>query len=118
MLGLLRGNEDGWGSTLIVARARRRGRPARGLRAIERASASRCCRCGLFRNRAFTGAQIAAFAISASFFAVFLYTTLYLQQILGLSAIEAGLVYLPGTMLIFVVAGATARSARRSAAAR
>ena len=44
----------------------------------------------------FTGAQIAAFAISASFFAVFLYMTLYLQQILGLSAIEAGLVYLPG----------------------
>ena len=44
----------------------------------------------------FTGAQIAAFAISASFFAVFLYTTLYLQQILGLSPIEAGLVYMPG----------------------
>ena len=50
----------------------------------------------LFR-RPFTGAQLAAFAISASFFAVFLYATLYLQQILGLSAIEAGLVYLPGT---------------------
>ena len=46
----------------------------------------------LFRDRSFTGAQIAAFAISASFFAIFLYTTLYLQQILGLSAIEAGLV--------------------------
>ena len=50
----------------------------------------------LFRNPSFTGAQIAAFAISASFFAVFLYTTLYLQQVLGLSPIEAGLVYLPG----------------------
>jgi predicted MFS family arabinose efflux permease len=61
----------------------------------------------LFRNRAFTGAQIAAFAISGSFFAIFLYTTLYLQSVLGLSAIEAGLVYLPGTMIMLVVSGAT-----------
>ena len=50
---------------------------------------------GLFRNPNFTGAQIAASAISATFFAIFLYVTLYLQQVLGLSAIEAGLVYLP-----------------------
>ena len=72
-----------------------------------RASPSRCSRCGLFRDRSFTGAQIAAFAISASFFAIFLYTTLYLQQILGLSAIEAGLVYLPGTITMLFVSGAT-----------
>jgi fucose permease len=39
---------------------------------------------------------------------MWLYMTLYLQQILGLSAIEAGLVYVPGTMLNFFVAGATA----------
>ena len=62
----------------------------------------------LFRNPAFTGAQVGAFAISASFYAVFLYTTLYLQQVLGLSAIEAGLVYLPGTLIMFVVSGMTA----------
>jgi hypothetical protein len=61
-----------------------------------------------FRIKAFTGAQVAAFGISASFFAVFLYVTLYLQQILGLSAVEAGLVYLPGTLIMFVVSGATA----------
>jgi predicted MFS family arabinose efflux permease len=63
----------------------------------------------LFRNPSFTGAQIAAFGISASFFAIFLYATLYLQQVLGLSAIEAGLVYLPGTILNFVVAGASSQ---------
>ena len=62
----------------------------------------------LFRNPSFTGAQVAAFGISASLFAMWLYMTLYLQQILGLSAIEAGLVYLPGTILNFLVAGATA----------
>ena len=63
----------------------------------------------MFRDPSFTGAQVAAFAISASFFAIFLYATLYLQQILGLSAIEAGLVYLPGTILMLIVSGATAQ---------
>jgi predicted MFS family arabinose efflux permease len=62
---------------------------------------------GLFRNPNFAGAQVAAAAISATFFAIFLYVTLYLQQVLGLTAIEAGLVYLPATIVMFVVSGAT-----------
>jgi predicted MFS family arabinose efflux permease len=67
----------------------------------------------LFRRPDFSAAQIAAFAISASFFALFLYTTLYLQEVLHLSPIEAGLVYLPGTILMFVVSGATAQLSSR-----
>ena len=58
------------------------------------------------------------FAISASFFAIFLYTTLYLQQILGLSAIEAGLVYIPGTIVMLVRVGRDARSSARRCRAR
>ena len=49
------------------------------------------------------------FAIAASFFAVFFYVTLYLQSVLGMSPIETGLVYLPGTFLVFVVSGMTAQ---------
>ena len=40
---------------------------------------------------------------------MFIYSTIYLQQVLGLSAIEAGLVYIPGTLVNFVVAGATSQ---------
>ena len=61
-----------------------------------------------FREPSFTGAQVAAFGISGSLFALWFYLTLYLQQILGLSAIEAGLVYVPGTLLNFLVAGSMA----------
>jgi predicted MFS family arabinose efflux permease len=68
---------------------------------------------GHFRNRAFSGAQAAAFAISASFFAIFVYTTLYLQEILGLSAVEAGAVYLPATIAVFVVSGVSAQLTAR-----
>jgi len=73
---------------------------------------------GLFRTKEFTGAQVAAFAISASFFAVFMYTTLYLQQILGLSAIQAGLVYLPGTMIMLFVSAGTANLVPKLGAGR
>ena len=45
---------------------------------------------GLFRSGAFTGAQLTAFAISGSFFAIFLYATLYLQNVLGLSRDRGG----------------------------
>lgn len=106
--GLLRGNEEGWGSTQIVAMLGGGIAMLIVFGLIERRMAHPMLPLGLFRNRTFTGAQVAAFAISSSFFAVFLYTTLYLQQILGLSAIEAGLVYLPGTIIMFIVSGATA----------
>ena len=59
---------------------------------------------GLFSRRAFTGVQLAAFAVSASMFALFLYLTLYLQNYLGYSPIEAGLRYLPITLARFFVA--------------
>jgi EmrB/QacA subfamily drug resistance transporter len=108
VLGLLRGNEDGWGSTLIVGELAAAAVLMLAFVVIENRSREPMLPLGLFRIRAFTGAQIGAFAISASLFAVYLYLTIYLQQVLGLSAVEAGLVYLPGTIATFVVSGATA----------
>ena len=108
VLGLLRGNEDGWTSTAIVLELSIAAILLCAFVAIERRVREPMFPLGLFRRPDFTGAQLSAFAISASFFAIFLYVTLYLQQILGLSAIEAGLVYIPGTLVMFVVSGATA----------
>jgi EmrB/QacA subfamily drug resistance transporter len=109
VLALLRGNEDGWTSTLILAELIGAAVALVGFVLIELRVREPMLPMRLFRDATFTGAQIAAFAISASFFAIFLYATLYLQQILGLSAIEAGLVYLPGTILMLIVSGATAQ---------
>jgi EmrB/QacA subfamily drug resistance transporter len=107
VLALLRGNEAGWGSATIVAELAGAAVLLGAFVAIEARVAEPMLPLKLFRNGPFTGAQVAAFSISASFFAVFLYLTLYLQQVLGLSAIEAGLVYLPGTVVMFFVSGAT-----------
>ena len=109
VLALLRGNEDGWGSTLIVAELTGAGVALIAFVVVELSVREPMLPMRMFRDATFTGAQVAAFAISASFFAMFLYTTLYLQQILGLSAIEAGLVYIPGTLVMLVVSGATAQ---------
>jgi len=113
VFALLRGNEEGWGSPMIVGLLAGAVVLLVAFVIVELQSLRPMVPMGLFRSPAFAGAQVAAFAISASFFAVFLYTTLYLQQVLGLTAVEAGLVYLPGTFLNFVAAGATAQLSNR-----
>jgi EmrB/QacA subfamily drug resistance transporter len=114
VLALLRGNEDGWGSSRILAALTGGVVLLLAFVLVERRRREPMLPLGLFRNRAFTGAQVAAFTISASFFALFLYTTLYLQEVLHLSPIETGLVYLPGTIVMFVVSAAGAQLADRT----
>jgi EmrB/QacA subfamily drug resistance transporter len=109
VLALLRGNEQGWTSTPIVLELIGAAVALLAFVAVEARVREPMLPLRFFRDRTFTAAQIAAFAISASFFAVFLYSTLYLQQILGLSAIEAGLVYMPGTVVMLFVSAATAQ---------
>jgi EmrB/QacA subfamily drug resistance transporter len=106
--GLLRGNDEGWSSAPIVASLGAAAALLCAFVAVEARVAHPMLPLRFFRNPSFTGAQVAAFGISASLFAMWFYMTLYLQQILGLSAIEAGLVYVPGTLLNFVVAGSMA----------
>ena len=58
----------------------------------------------LFRKPAFNGVSAVAFGLSAGMFAMFLYLTIYMQGVLGYSPLEAGLRFLPLTVLSFVVA--------------
>jgi hypothetical protein len=104
VLALLRGNEEGWGSTLIVSLLAAAAALFVAFVAIERRVKEPMLPLGLFKRPAFTGVQIAAFAISGSMFALFLYLTLYLQNYLELSPLEAGLRYLPITLASFFVA--------------
>jgi len=104
VLALLRGNEEGWGSTLIVSLLAGAAALLVAFVAIERRVKEPMLPLGLFKRPAFTGVQIAAFAVSGSMFALFLYLTLYLQNYLELSPLEAGLRYLPITLASFFVA--------------
>src|SRR4249919_1736232 len=104
VLALVRGNDEGWGSTLIVSLFAAAAVLMAAFVAIERRVEQPMLPLGFFRRRAFTGVQLAAFAVSGSMFALFLYLTLYLQSFLGYSPIEAGLRYLPITVASFIVA--------------
>src|SRR5215217_1326499 len=113
VLGLLRGNEDGWSSTPIVAELGGAVLLLAAFVLVQSRVREPMLPLGLFRKRSFTGAQVAAFSISASMFAFYIYLAFYLQGVLGLSAVEAGLTMLPGTVLHFAVAGATAQIMER-----
>jgi predicted MFS family arabinose efflux permease len=104
VLALLRGNTEGWSSPLIVGLFAGAAVMMAAFVAIERQVPEPMLPLGLFRRRAFTGVQLAAFAVSASLFALFLYLTLYLQNYLGYSPVQAGLRYLPITLAPFFVA--------------
>jgi EmrB/QacA subfamily drug resistance transporter len=104
VLALVRGNDEGWGSTLIVSLFAGAAALLAVFVAVQHRVREPMLPLGLFRRRAFTGVQLAAFAVSSSIFALFLYLTLYLQNYLGLSPFEAGVRYLPITLASFIAA--------------
>jgi predicted MFS family arabinose efflux permease len=102
--GLLQGNEKGWTSALIIGCLVGAVVLLVAFCAIELSQRNPMLDLHLFRGAGFVGAQIAAFAISSSIFAAFLYLTLYLQNVLGYSPLDAGLRFLPLSLAAFVVA--------------
>ena len=104
VLALVRGNEEGWGSTLIVSLLAASATLLGAFIAIQRRAAEPMLPLGLFKLPSFAGVQLAVFAVSASVFALFLYITLYLQNYLGYSPLQAGLRFLPITLAAFVAA--------------
>jgi EmrB/QacA subfamily drug resistance transporter len=59
----------------------------------------------LWRNRSVTGANLVSALLSSAVFAMFYSTTLYMQQVLGYSALRTGLAYLPLGLSILMAAG-------------
>ena len=118
VLALLRGREDGWTSAQTLAELGAAAGLIPAFLIIEARSAAPMLPLGLFRVRPFAAAQLASLALSASFFALYLYATLFLQDVLTLSPIQTGLVYLPGTALIFLTSAAAAPLGARIAAPR
>jgi EmrB/QacA subfamily drug resistance transporter len=101
---LLRGNDNGWTSTSTLA-CFIGGAVLLVLFVIVEAVQKRpMVDLALFRRPAFVGAQTTAFLLSCSYFGLFLYLTLYLQNILGYSPLGAGLRLLPISVAAFVVA--------------
>jgi EmrB/QacA subfamily drug resistance transporter len=112
VFGLIRGNAEDWGAQIVACLAGSVVLLAAFV-AVERRARHPMLDLSLFRKPAFDGASVAAFVLSASMFAMFLYLTLYIQNILGYSALEAGLRFMPTTLLSFLVAPLSGKLAER-----
>jgi EmrB/QacA subfamily drug resistance transporter len=104
VLALIEGNGHGWTSAYIVALFAVAAVALITFVALQARRPQSMIDLALFRKPAFAGAQIAAFALSASMFSMFLYLTLYLQNILGYSPLQAGLRFLVVSGLAFATA--------------
>jgi EmrB/QacA subfamily drug resistance transporter len=107
---LIKGNSAGWGSTVIVACLA--GAAALLVmfvivEALQPENAMFDLR--LFRKPTFTGGNIAAFALSGGLFSLFLYLTLYLQDVLRYSALQTGLRFLVVSGGILLTSGFAGR---------
>jgi EmrB/QacA subfamily drug resistance transporter len=103
VFALVRGNDKGWGSTQIVAMLAGAGVLLALFLLAETLQERPMLDLSLFRRPAFAGASLVAFTLSSSAFAMFLYLTLYIQDVLGYSPLQAGLRFLPTTLLMFAV---------------
>jgi EmrB/QacA subfamily drug resistance transporter len=112
VFGLIRGNPEHWSGRIIACLV---GAAVLlvAFVVIERRAAHPMFDLSLLRNPTFDGASVAAFVLSASMFAMFLYLTLYIQNILGYSALESGLRFMPVTLLSFLVAPVSGKFAER-----
>ena len=69
----------------------------------------------IFRIKTVTGANVAGFILGTALFSMFLMLTLYMQQVLGYSALKTGFAYLAvaGTSIIWATVASAARDAGR-----
>jgi EmrB/QacA subfamily drug resistance transporter len=101
---LVQGNDKGWGSTEIVGSLAGAVVLLIAFLAVELAQQRPMLDLSLLRRPAFAGASIVAFSLSASMFAMFLYLTLFIQNVLGFGPFDAGLRFLPITLTSFIAA--------------
>jgi EmrB/QacA subfamily drug resistance transporter len=107
--GLIKANEGGWATPAswgwFVAAAVL----SVTFVLVERARTQPMLDLELMRNRTFVGVLLAGLVLTLSAFSAFTYTSIWLQSVLGLSPIEAGLTGLPLSLSAFLVSAAIGR---------
>src|SRR6476620_2817559 len=101
--GLIEGNNFGWGSVRIVGAFVVAAVSLTAFILLERRQRAPMLDLTLFRNRTYVGANLAMLLVALAMFGVFFFVSLYMQNVLGYSAVEAGAAFLPMTLLIIVI---------------
>ena len=110
---LIEANTHGWGSTRILSAFAIAAVSLAAFVVLELRQRRPMLDLTLFRNATFSGANVAMLLVALAMFGVFFYVSLYVQQILGYSPVEAGASFLPATILIAVLAPQVGRMVDR-----
>ena len=97
---IVKGNEVGWTSARTISLLAAAGALMVVFLAIESYVRSPLVPLGLFRLRNLSTANVVGVLWSAAMFAWFFLAALYLQLVLGYSALEVGLAFLPATLIM------------------
>jgi EmrB/QacA subfamily drug resistance transporter len=100
--GIVRTDTLGWGSTGVLVPLASGVALLAAFVLAERSASAPLVPLSILRHRQLRVANLVVALLYASFFPVWFFLTLYVQEVLGFSAIEAGLSFLPMTLSIFV----------------
>jgi EmrB/QacA subfamily drug resistance transporter len=102
--GLIEANAYGWGSARILSLFAVAAVGFVVFVLLERHQRSPMLDLALFKNSTFAGANSVMLLVGLAMFGVFFYNSLFIQNIIGWSAVQTGASFLPMTVLIILVA--------------
>jgi len=111
--GLIEANTYGWSSARIVGSFVLAGVTLAAFVVLERRQRDPMLPLELFRSGTYTGANLVVLLVALAMFGVFFFVSLYMQNILGYSAVQAGAAFLPMTILIILVAPVAGKASDR-----
>jgi EmrB/QacA subfamily drug resistance transporter len=113
VVALIEGNAWGWGSARIAGLLALAVGSLVAFVVIERRSDAPIVDFRFFRSRSFVGTNLVAFAVTFAMLAQFFFLALYMQNTLGFSPLEAGVRFLPSTVVVIAMGPIAGRLADR-----
>jgi len=113
VFALIEGNAWGWTSPEILGLFVGGAAALVAFGFIETRSRAPMVEFGLFKSKQFIGSNLVAFIITFAMMGSFFFLALYMQDILGYGALEAGIRFLPTTVVIAVIAPMAGRLSDR-----
>ncbi|MBA3433415.1 MAG: MFS transporter [Actinobacteria bacterium] len=110
---LIEANAYGWGSTRIVGGFVLAAVALIAFYLLERHQREPMLPLELFRSRTYAGANLVMLLVALAMFGIFFFLSLYMQNVLGYSAIQTGAAFLPMTILIILIAPIAGKTSDR-----
>jgi EmrB/QacA subfamily drug resistance transporter len=106
---LIKARDVGWGDVRTIAMLAGAGAILLAFLANEQRNRHPLVPLSIFRVKGLAAADVTQLLAMAGFFSLFFFLTLYMQEVLGFSPLQAGAAYLPVTLCLAIAAGASSQ---------